>query len=134
MNREVHPEFESTLRRCMGTVPFQTYQPLPDAPLPQIVNGIVFVVALWSGPALASLTMLRDVLNAYGERPPPLFVVDTDELPPEAWKALGATPAGAGETFWIHGGHVVGRTTGCRRGVAEEMRENTARIYGQAAA
>jgi hypothetical protein len=115
-------------------VPFQAYQPLPDAPLPQIVNGIVFVVAYWSGPSLASLTMLRGVLNAYGERPPPLFVVDADELSPEAWKALGATPAGAGETFWIQGGQVVGRTTGCRPGVAEEMRENTARIYGQAAA
>jgi hypothetical protein len=134
VSHEVNPEFVPMVQRCLGAVPYQTYRPLPDAPLPHVVNGIVFVFASWSGPALASLAMLRDVLHAYGERPPPLFVVDTDELPLEAWIALGAKPGGAGETFWFHGGQVVGRTTGCRPEVAVEMREHTAWIDGQSTA
>jgi hypothetical protein len=82
---EVNPEFAPMVQRCLGSTPYQTYRPLPDAPLPPVVSGIVFVVALWSGPALASLRMLRDVLDECGKCPPQLFVIDTDEKLFEAW-------------------------------------------------
>lgn len=120
------------LQSLLGGVQFRLHRPTVAAPLPSIHTGVFFVVASWSGPATARLKALHRVLVQLGERAPELVVAYTDHIPFDAWKPLGATPGGWGETFWFRQGDIVARLAGARSGSADSteavMRRNTLAI------
>jgi hypothetical protein len=76
--------------------------------LNQIPCGILFIFAVWSGPAIQAFKQLTSVLASRRDLAVPIFVLNTDEIP-EAFfdNTLKVVPAGAGETFWIKDGGIV---------------------------
>ena len=101
------------LRRFVAKsgVPPERVRCVPD-PTPETVHaidrGILFVMALWSGPSHRAFAELKTVVERLkAEDKLELVVVDTDGS-----SALETIPEmnvfhGAGETFWIRKGKIV---------------------------
>ncbi|MFO0695707.1 MAG: hypothetical protein U0230_19250 [Polyangiales bacterium] len=68
-------------------------------------RSIVFVLAPWSGQAIAAFQKLTELLARAAESPP-LFVCDIDALSAEVRSLFGEL-RGNGETFWIRDGRIV---------------------------
>jgi hypothetical protein len=83
---------------------------LDDLKMASIQRGIVFIFAVWSGPAVIALQRLTQVLGSMDLAGVDLVVLDTDCLSAEAGIALwGANLGGGGETLWIRDGNTVAR-------------------------
>ncbi len=78
--------------------------------LENVERGVVFAHADWSGSSYACLKDLCIALDAQGTGIP-LFVLNSDTLSESLAEDLfGRIPEGWGETAWVRGGRVVGRT------------------------
>ena len=88
---------------------FRVWLPSEVEELPRIENGILFVFARWSGPAIKRGRGLIESIRLSGDSATTLVLVDSDHLSSEAWRKLGATPQGFGETFWFRDGEIVAR-------------------------
>ena len=78
--------------------------------VPAIQKGIIFIFAVWSGPAVIAFKRFTCVLSRIDTTGLDLVVLDTDCLSPEAGLALwGREVGGGGETLWAHNGIIVGR-------------------------
>lgn len=96
-------------------------QPMPDGievegaadwERTNLVNGIVFVHAPWSAPALAQFARLRRGLTELGWRGR-LVVLDTDALGVDAFCALfDRPPRGVGEAAYLRAAAVVATSLG----------------------
>jgi hypothetical protein len=87
-----------------------------------IDRGILFVMALWSGPAIGSFRVLCDVMATAIDSSLLIYVVDTDDIDPEEFrKQFGEVPQGKGEVFWISGGKVQRRDHGYQKKSAEDI-------------
>lgn len=76
--------------------------------LDQIRFGVLFVMAWWSGPAIAAYGKLSRRLAALDpEGRLELVVVDTDGLPAQETAEFLGRMHGAGETTWVRDGRVV---------------------------
>jgi hypothetical protein len=78
--------------------------------LSTIRRGIIFVFAVWSGPAVMAFQRFTRILANIDTKELDLVVLDTDCLTPEVAKGLwGKMVTGAGETLWVREGLVVAR-------------------------
>ncbi len=70
--------------------------------LPKIKDGIVFILATWSGASIERFILLTEILANMELEGMKLYVFDTDNLNPEALISQGiGLPQGWGETYWI---------------------------------
>ncbi len=84
---------------------------LDEANVSSIRRGIVFIFAVWSGPAVIAFERFTRVLAGIDTTGLDLVVLDTDCLTPEAGLALWRSNiGGGGETLWIRDGVVVARS------------------------
>jgi hypothetical protein len=91
-------------------------------------NGIVFVYARWSGPAIHSWQTLTAALAGLGSLSR-VLVVDADEFEAtSAVELVGELPQGKGETFWIKEGKIVAKLAGYREGDAATLIEHSKRL------
>lgn len=82
--------------------------------VPAMQRGIVFIFAVWSGPAIIAFQRFTRVLSHIDTADLDLVVLDTDCLTPETGVALwGRNVGGGGETIWVRNGVVVGRALLC---------------------
>jgi hypothetical protein len=73
-----------------------------DDKLPKLKTGIIFIFAVWSGPAIAQFGLLTKILSKLELGKFKVFVLDTDTLNIEYLAEQGIkTPHGWGETDWI---------------------------------
>jgi hypothetical protein len=101
---------EDVVRKTCRQVPpgRLVVSPVDSAHCGLIDQGILFVMALWSGTSIRSFRVLCDVIATVGDSGPLIYVVDADDINPEKFREeSGDVPQGKGETFWIHGGRVV---------------------------
>jgi hypothetical protein len=76
-----------------------------------IRRGIIFIFAVWSGPAFVAFHRLTGVLADIDTTGLDLVVVDIDCLTAEVGRELcGRNPGGMGETLWVRDGVVVARS------------------------
>lgn len=89
--------------------------------------GIVFVLATWSGEALASLRRLTGLLASdFPNFKVPVLVWDADALTQGSAQALGSPIHGYGETFWVRNGRIIARLSNYRKpGWEDDVRRNT---------
>jgi len=79
--------------------------------LAAIRRGIVFIFAVWSGPAYIAFHRFTRLLADINTSSLDLVVLDTDCLSTESGAALwGKNVGGGGETFWVHDGIIVARS------------------------
>jgi hypothetical protein len=84
---------------------------LEDLRMSIIQRGIVFIFAVWSGPAIIAFERFTRLLAGIDTAGLDLVVLDTDCLSSEAGIALwGSNVGGGGETLWIRDGFVVARS------------------------
>lgn len=84
---------------------------LDEANVPCIRRGIVFIFAVWSGPAIIAFERFTRILAGMDTGALDLVVLDTDCLTSEAENMLwGANVGGGGETLWIRDGVVIARS------------------------
>jgi len=84
---------------------------LDDLHLSDIRRGIVFIFAVWSGPAFIAFHRFTRFLGGVDTAALDLVVLDTDCLSSEAGTALwGTNVGGGGETLWVRDGAVVARS------------------------
>src|SRR5215813_9896424 len=84
---------------------------LDDLRISTIQRGMVFIFAVWSGPAIVAVERFTRVLAGMDTAGLDLVVLDTDCLSSEAGIALwGSNVGGGGETLWIRDGFVVARS------------------------
>ena len=70
-----------------------------------IRRDIIFIFAVWSGPAINGFQKFTQVLATLDTSRLDLIVLDTDCLTWEAGTALwGRNVGGGGETLWVHAG------------------------------
>jgi hypothetical protein len=74
-----------------------------------IQQGIVFVMAVWSGPARKAYQVLKTVLEQPAFLDVRLYVINIDQLTPEfvERELPGASFGGSGETFWVKNGKIM---------------------------
>jgi hypothetical protein len=83
---------------------------LDELRLAAIRRGIIFIFAVWSGPAIIAFHRFTRVLAGIDTTGLDLVVLDTDCLSSEAGTALwGKNVGGGGETLWVRDGAVVAR-------------------------
>ena len=81
---------------------------LNESSMSSIRRGIVFIFAVWSGPAIIAFERFTRVLGGMDTVGLDLVVLDTDCLSSEAGVALwGKNVGGGGETLWIRDGGIV---------------------------
>jgi len=75
----------------------------------EIKQGIVFVWALWSRPAVVALETLVAELSSIPEfKGITVYLLDNDAATTEQFlTSIEVTPGGKGETFWISDGKVI---------------------------
>jgi len=84
---------------------------LDELRMSTIRRGIVFIFAVWSGPAIIAFERFTRTLAGIDTARLDLVVLDTDCLGSEAATALwGSNVGGGGETLWIRDGFVVARS------------------------
>jgi hypothetical protein len=84
---------------------------LDELSMSTIRRGIVFIFAVWSGPAIIAFERFTRVLADIDTTELDLAVLDTDCLSSEAGVALwGRNVGGGGETLWIRDGVIVARS------------------------
>ena len=84
---------------------------LDDLHLSEIRRGIVFIFAVWSGPAFVAFHRFTGFLAGVDKDALDVVVLDTDCLASEAGSALwGTNVGGGGETLWVRDGAVVARS------------------------
>lgn len=84
---------------------------LDELSVSTIRRGIVFIFAVWSGPAIIAFERFTRVLAGMDSPRLDLVVLDTDCLTPEAMIALwGRNVGGGGETLWVRDGVAVARS------------------------
>ncbi len=108
---------------------------LDELGMSSIRRGIVFIFAVWSGPAIIAFERFTRVLAGIDTTGVDLVVLDTDCLSSEAGNALwGGNVGGGGETVWIRDGVVVARSLlYVPEGEAELVR-HTRDLFNEAAA
>jgi hypothetical protein len=76
-----------------------------------IQRGVLFLLAVWSTPALIALDSVYRVLSRLNLGDLKFYVVNVDELPDSfcAGELAGFARRGWGETFWIRDGHIQSR-------------------------
>jgi hypothetical protein len=81
-----------------------------------IKNGIVFIVAVWSGASqIAFRTLNKALAKLESESCPRVYVANTDNESAQRFlREQKVNPAGKGETFWIKEGKVVSHYAGYR--------------------
>lgn len=91
--------------------------------------AVVIVVAAWSGPARAALTLVARTLRGADARVP-LLVVDHDVPSASVVRLLGDPQDGWGETAWVRDGRVLARVERWRWTADEAARivEHTTRL------
>ena len=89
---------------------FRIVRQFEDLHLSAIQRGIVFIFAIWSGPAYIAFHRFTRLLANIDTSKLELVILDIDCLSPESGAALwGRSVGGAGETVWIRNGVVVAR-------------------------
>jgi hypothetical protein len=84
---------------------------LDDLHVSAIRRGIVFIFALWSGPAFIAFDRFTRLLANIDTGPLDLVILDIDCLSSESGIALwGTNVGGGGETIWVRDGVVVARS------------------------
>jgi len=82
-----------------------------DVRLTEIRRGVVFVFAVWSGPAVLAFRRFTQVMSEFPTGSLDLVVLDTDCLTAESSTQLfgtdGFRAGGDGETIWIRDGVIV---------------------------
>jgi hypothetical protein len=87
---------------------------LDELHMSTIRRGIIFIFAVWSGPAIVAFQRFTRVLADIDTTGVDLVVLDTDSLTAEAGRALwGRVVGGGGETLWVRDGVVVSRSLLC---------------------
>lgn len=90
---------------------FQIVCRFEDLAVPSLRRAIIFIFAVWSGPAIIGFKRFTRVLAGLDVRDVELIVVDTDCLSPRDGAALwGRSVGGAGETIWVRDGKVTARS------------------------
>jgi hypothetical protein len=81
-----------------------------------IKEGVVFVMAVWSGPARRAYQVLKTVLEQPAFLEVRLYVINIDQLTPEFVNRQlpGIQFGGAGETFWVKNGKIKHKMAGYR--------------------
>lgn len=105
-------EFAETVRRhCkMPSMPFRIARSLQEANLPKIRNGIIFVFAVWSGPAVVALQRFTKVLSEIEHKNLEKVVLDIDGVTADEGRDLfGSLLGGGGEAVCISDGNIVDR-------------------------
>jgi hypothetical protein len=76
-----------------------------------IRRGIIFIFAVWSGPAIAAFHRFTRLLADIDTTGIDLVVLDADCLTAETSRTLwGRNVGGGGETLWVRDGVVVARS------------------------
>jgi hypothetical protein len=90
-------------------------QQLAQFDLAAIRRGVVFVFAIWSGPAVTGLRRFTRQLSMLDLGPLDVIVLDNDSMTGEDMTRLfGHVFHGAGEAVWVRDGHVVAELSACR--------------------
>jgi hypothetical protein len=88
-------------------------QSFDEIHLPDMRRGIIFVLAVWSGPAVMGLQRFTKAIQLLDTHSLNLVVLDTDCLTEDSaaqlFGAPGFTTGGGGETIWIRDGRVFAR-------------------------
>src|SRR5262249_35695872 len=91
-----------------------------------IRRGIIFIFAVWSGPAIIAFQRFTQILSTLDTARLDLIVLDTDCLTSEASTALwGRNVGGGGETLWVRDGAVVARALLYAQNTEPEAHRNT---------
>jgi hypothetical protein len=104
----------ATVLKKRAKMPFERLRlarNLDELHMSTIRRGIIFIFAVWSGPAIAAFHRLTQLLADIDTTGLDLVVLDTDCLTAEAGRALwGRNVGGGGETLWVRDGVVVARS------------------------
>ena len=87
-------------------------QGVDDVQIASIRRGIIFVLAVWSGPSLQGFVRFTNVMTHFTSESVDLIIVDHDSLTQKLSRELFGrkfVPGGWGEAVWIREGHVVAR-------------------------
>jgi hypothetical protein len=73
----------------------------------RLQNGILFVIAPWSAPAIYTFIARTATLQNLAPLSVPVYVIDSDVIDPAFFAAtFGGQQGGWGETFWLNRGTV----------------------------
>jgi len=110
MSADNRTGFESEMRRLdRSGFPKAIHFIDPDEELlARVKNGVLVIVAGWSGAAKLAFGVLSEATSEFLTRGVSMYVIDHDELDGKAAeRVLGTLPQGWGETYWVRDGRIV---------------------------
>lgn len=103
-----------------------------DLRLSEMRRAIVFVYAVWSGPAVLALKRFTQVMSEMPTDALDLVILHNDCLNDDSMTQLFETagfPAGGnGETFWIKDGVIIASEFAAPNGKEEALRKHTRKL------